>query len=378
VSLDRPTVLIVIPQLDIGGAERQVVHLASALGAAGFDVEVAVFYPDGELEPMLRASGVPVRHLKRTSVHGLETIFDLRRHLRRHRKDIVHAFLWPANWRARIAAIAAGVPVVIASPRSVETWLRWYHVVIDRLLARKTSAIVVNAVAIRDHLQKREGLPHELFHVIPNGIELAPLATLPGRPEAKASLGIPVGAPVILTVGNLQPEKNHEDFLGLAAALGRERPEALFVVVGDGPSRAALMERHQALALDGRVRWEGRRTDVPRYLAACDVFVNTSRREGCCNAILEAMAASRPVVAYGVGGNPELVLDGETGRIVPFGLIDGLAAAVDGYLVRPQLAEAHGEAGARRVQDHFSRGAMVARTAGLYRELLARRGSNPM
>jgi glycosyltransferase involved in cell wall biosynthesis len=366
----------VIAQLDIGGAERQVVNLASGLRSLGFDVEVAVFYPEGELEATLRAAGVRVHHLKRTSVHGIETILDLRRLLGGHRKDIVHAFLWPANWRARIAAIVAGVPVVIASPRSVETWLRWYHVVVDRLLARKTSAIVVNASAIRDFLVDREGVPRELFHVIPNGIDLAPFDGLPSKSDAKAALGIPATVPMILTVGNLQPEKNHEDFLALAAAIFRNRPDAVFVIVGDGPRGKALLEREKELGIEGRVRWEGRRGDVPRYLAACDVFVNTSRREGCCNAILEAMAVARPVVAYDVGGNPELVADGRNGRVVPFGRIDELAAAVADYLDRPERARTHGEEGARRVRGEFSHAAMVDGTAALYRHLLSRRIGN--
>jgi len=369
----RPKVLIVIAQLDVGGAERQVVNLASGLGPLGFDVEVAVFYPDGELEAALRDAGVPVHHLRRTTGHGLETILDLRRLLRRRPQDIVHAFLWPANWRARVAAITAGVPVVIASPRSVETWLRWYHVIVDRVLAKRTSAMIVNASAIRDFLVERERLPRELFHVVPNGIELSPFEALPSRADAKAALRIAADAPVILTVGNLQPEKNHEDFLALAAQIRPERPDAVFVVVGDGPRRLALSERARVLALDGQVRWEGRRNDVPVYLAACDVFVNTSRREGCCNAILEAMAAARPVVAYDVGGNPGLVAEGRTGRIVPFGRIDQLAAAVMAYLHEPETAVRHGSEGQVRVRAEFSRAAMIEHTAGLYRALLSRR-----
>jgi glycosyltransferase involved in cell wall biosynthesis len=372
----RPRVLIVIAQLDIGGAERQVVTLASGLGAEGFDVEVAVFYANGELEPQLRAAGIAVHHLKRTSVHGLETILDLARKLRAGKPDIVHSFLWPANWRARVAAIVTGIPVIISSSRSVETWLRWYHVAMDRLLARRTDAIVVNASAIATFLQKREGLRPELFTVIPNGLDLAPWESAPSREQSRAEFGLAPGAPVILTVGNLQPEKNQEDFLAVAAKLVPMRPDATFVVVGDGPRRDALRERATALGLDGHVRWMGRRTDVPAFLAASDVFLNTSSREGCCNAILEAMSTGRPVVAYAVGGNPELVDEGRSGRLIPFGDVDQLATATETYLDSPELAVRHGEEGAARVRERFSRSAMIRSTAELYRTLLARKGSN--
>jgi glycosyltransferase involved in cell wall biosynthesis len=368
----RPRILIVIAQLDIGGAERQVVNLVTGLAQRGFDVSVAVFYPNGELEGQLRSSGVVVHHLKRTTKHGLETILSLRRLLRRHPVDVVHSFLWPANWRARAAAIWARVPIVISSSRSVETWLRLPHVVLDRILARGTDAIVVNAAAIRDYLVQREGVPRELFHVIPNGIDLEAFEGPPSIRAARASLKLPPSAHVILTVGNLQPEKNHEDFLALAATIRRDHPEAVFVVVGDGPRRSFLAQRAEELGLEGCVRWEGRTSDVVPYFAACDVFINTSQREGCCNAILEAMAMARPVVAYDVGGNPELVQDGQTGRIVSFGRVDDLSRAVAIYLDQPDLARAHGEVGAQRVRRDFSRDAMVNRTIALYGDLMSR------
>lgn len=374
-SLARPRVLVVIAQLDIGGAERQVVALAKGLAADGYPVHVAAFYENGELEPQLVEAGIPVIHLERRTFHGLETILDLRRRIRALEPDVVHSFLWPANWRARAAAISSRVPVIISSTRSVETWLRWYHVAVDRLLALGTHAIVVNASAIRDFLMAREGIRADLLHVIPNGLDLTALDHAPSRETARDRLGIPAGAPVVLIVGNLQPEKNHEDFLALAAASHAGRPDAVFVVVGDGPRRDALRERERELGLSGRIRWAGRRSDVPVFLAASDLFVNTSRREGCCNAILEAMAVSRPVVAYAVGGNPELVDDGRTGRLIDFGDVDGLVRAVESYLADPALAADHGRAGRERILSGFSREAMVSTTETLYGRLLARRGS---
>lgn len=366
-------VLLVIPQLDVGGAEVQLVRLAARLRAHGFEPEVAVFYEGGALEPELRAHDVPVHHLERTTKLGHEAILDLARLLRTRRFCVVHAFLRPANWRARVAALLAPVPAVFASVRSVEVDLGRIHATLDRILAVWTDAVVVNAEAIGDFLVRRERLSPRLFRVIRNGLDLDPFNDLPPQEAAKRALGIDPGAPFVVCVGNLQPEKNHEDFLALAREVSRHRPDATFALVGDGERRGALEIERGRLGLDARVRFAGFQSDVRPFLAACDVFLNTSRREGCCNAILEAMAARRPVVAYAVGGNPDVVADGVTGVLAPFGSIDRLSEAVERYLGDPELRRAHGDAGRDRVRRVFGVAAMVERTAALYREVLVRK-----
>ena len=371
--MSNPRVLIVIAQLDRGGAERQVVNLANRLAPEGFEPEVAVFYPNGDLEPELRGAGIRVHQIRRTSKVGHESILHLSRILRKGRHGIVHSFLWPANWRSRLAGILAGTPVIISSTRSLETWLRPHHVTVDRLLARRTDAIIVNAEAIRDFLVRREKIPPRLIHVIRNGLDTTRFERLPGRDEARVGIGLPPGAPVVLSVGNLQPEKNHEDFLRMAVQVAHHVPDARFVLVGGGERRRALETAATELGLQEKVVWAGPQEEVIPFLAASDVFVNTSRREGCCNAILEAMAAGRPVVAFSVGGNPELIEPGRTGALVPFGDIAGLSAEVEGYLRDPARAGEHGREGSGRVAAQFSVQTMVSRTAELYRELLGKK-----
>jgi glycosyltransferase involved in cell wall biosynthesis len=367
----RHRVLLVIAQLDMGGAERQLLNLALRLSREGFDPEVAVFYPGGHFESALTQSGVAVHHIRRTSKVGLEAILDLRRLIRDRRYDVVHSFLWPANWRSRLAAVLARAPVIVSSTRSVETWLRFYHVAADRILARWTHAIVVNATAIRRFLVEREGVPERIITVIRNGVDTRPFESLPSRTDARRRLGLPTDHPVVLSVANLQPEKNHEDLLRVAALVAKRHPGVCFVAVGSGERQAALEAMSRSMGLEGVVRWAGFQTDVTPYLAACDVFMNTSRREGCCNAILEAMASAKPVVAYAVGGNPELVIHGASGRLAAFGDVDGLADAVVGYLDDPDLAARQGAAGATQMKEQFSVEAMARRTADLYRTLLA-------
>ncbi len=367
-----PRVLLVIGQLGLGGAEVQVVRLAKRLRQLGVDPEVAIYHPGYETE--LIKAGIRVHHVKRSSKVGLEAIVDLSRILKEGGFHIVHSYLWPANWRARIAGVLARTPVIVSSTRSVETWLKPHHVWMDRILALRTDAIVVNAAAIRDYLIEKERLSETRFCLIYNGLDEEIFSRVPLKSAARAQLSVEPETPLVVTVGNLQPEKNHEHFVRMAALVLQQRPDAEFIVVGEGPRRAILESMVRDLGLGGRIVFAGLRADVLPYLAACDVFVNVSWREGCCNAILEAMAAARPVVAYAVGGNPEVIRNHETGKVVPFGEVKLLADEVVRYLNSPEAAEAHGRQGAERVRNTFLAHSMAEQTARLYRELLVLKG----
>src|SRR5439155_22323407 len=126
-----PRVLLVIPELDMGGAEVQLVRLATHLHLEGIAPEVAVFHAGGHLEPALLEAGIPVHHVRRTSKVGMETIFHLRRILKEGRYEIVHTWLWSANWRGRIAGILASTPIIISGPQSVDSWMRVHHIALD-------------------------------------------------------------------------------------------------------------------------------------------------------------------------------------------------------------------------------------------------------
>jgi len=366
-------VLLVIPELDMGGAEVQLVRLATHLHLEGIAPEVAVFHAGGHLEPALLEAGIPVHHVRRTSKVGMETIFHLRRILKEGRYEIVHTWLWSANWRGRIAGILASTPIIISGPQSVDSWMRVHHIALDWILARWTEDVVVNAEAVREFFGQRVKIPDRLIRVIPNGLDAGRYRDVPDRGAARSRIGLPEDAPVVLIVGRLRPEKSQEDFLRMAALVRNERPDARYVIVGDGVRRSALEAEAARLGLRDVVHWAGHQDDVAPFLAACDVFLNTSRVEGLCNAIMEAMAAARPVVAYSVGGNTELIEEGVSGRCIEPGNVEALARAVVEYLDDPEMAERHGARGAGRMVGRYSTESMVESTAGLYKELLAQR-----
>jgi glycosyltransferase involved in cell wall biosynthesis len=151
-------------------------------------------------------------------------------------------------------------------------------------------------------------------------------------------------------------------------------PDAVALLVGDGSGRRELEARAGAMGLQGSLRFLGSRLDVPEILRVVDILVHPSLEEGFCNAILEAMAAGKPVVATAVGGNPEAVMEGETGLLVPPGDGPALAEAIGWLLDRPEQAAAFGHAGRRRVVERFELSRMVKQYEAVYDRLLAAKG----
>ena len=177
----------------------------------------------------------------------------------------------------------------------------------------------------------------------------------------------------LVTVGRLQAPKDAITLVRALAAVHGSPFET--VVVGDGPDRPAVEEEVRRLGLERAVELVGERDDVPELLATADLFVLSSRSEGLPLSILEAMAAGLPVVASRVGGIPEVVVDGETGLLVPPGDPQRLADAVERLLADPSLRRRLGEAGRRRVAEHFDLASVQRAHLDLYRRELARSGS---
>jgi glycosyltransferase involved in cell wall biosynthesis len=296
--------------------------------------------------------------------------------VRRQRIALVHSYGLYPNLFAVPAARAAGARA-IASIRDLGDHLSWWRRHLQRWTCSLADRVVANAFAVRSRLIE-EGYPGGRVTVIHNGIDLERYRSLRTGDRVREELRIPRGAPLVAMLARLTHLKGAEYFLEAASIAGRACPEAHFLVVGDSkclglgnpayrPSLEALASR---LGLDGRVRFAGFRTDVPELLAGAAVSVQPSLSEGLSNVVLESMAAGLPVVATAVGGNPEMVVEGETGLLVPPRDAAALAAALARLLSDAPLARRLGEAGRRRVAERFSLQAMCARTVDVYREVL--------
>ena len=367
-----PRICLIIGQLGLGGTGKQVVLLAEGLRRGGADVSVVVLTTrEGPREPALRAAGVPVVHLGLTRAKGWRAIpyvlaatFRLARYLRRTRPDVVHAFLYRSSVMGALAARYARIPVFIAGRRSLDDFKRGRPLAraAERIATRATDLSVANAQAVADRVHVTERVPLGKLAVIYSG--LPDSAFIPARPAR-----LETTRPVLLCVANLRRRKGHADLLTAASTLRERGMPCTVALAGEGPERDAL--RRQAAELDIDVRLLGSRTDVDALLARADVVVSPSLSEGLSNAVMEAMAAGRPVVATAVGGTPELLADGR-GVLVPPGDPGALADALGAVLTDPEAARRLGD-NAREWSDvHLHADTMVARHLMLYDEMWER------
>jgi L-malate glycosyltransferase len=357
-----------IGQLGLGGTEKQIVLLAGGLRNRGIDTRVLTMFEGGPRERALQDLGVPLFHLgfsrlrRGVGAAGNAAAFArLVRLLRREQPDVLHAFLMHSYLPAAPAARLAQVPVLVAGRRSLGDFKhdRRLLLSLERLATRSTDLLIANAHAVAEDTRKRERVPAEKISVVYNGL---PDDAFTACPPAS----IETRHPVLLCVANLKAYKGHEYLLEAGALLrARGRPCTL-VLAGEGEQRPQL--EHQARQLHLDVRFLGASTEVGPLLARADVVVLPSVHEGMSNAVMEAMAAGRPVVATAVGGTPELLRS--RGILVPPGDPAALASAIDALLANPSHRASLGAAARRWSRAHLAVDSMVDEHIRIYSDLL--------
>lgn len=361
----RPrSVLHVINNLPVGGAERFLVLLARAERDLGWDVEVVTLALPNPLASELAESGIPHRELGRPRLNDPRLVLDLWRLCRKRRPQVVHTHLFYADTAGRLAARAAGVPVIVSTEHSTEG----APLSARRRLAMRASRpfahrIVTVSEAVRASAARRLGLAEEALPVIPNGIDLARFER--ATPLDRAALGAAPGQVLVGAVGRLDEAKGYDVLLAALAQL--PDPRVRLVVAGDGPQRSALERLAAARGVAATVRWLGWRDDVPQLLATVDIVAMPSRYEGHSMALLEAMAAGRACVVSDI---PELTGTlGEAGLRVRRGDAAALAAALGRLAGDAALRQQFGSA-ARRAAGAFSVEASARRYVALYETLM--------
>lgn len=365
-------ILYLIAQLGAGGTESQLLHLLRRLDRDLYSPEVVTFTAGGALRREFQEAS-PVKILPKSRFTEPLALLRLVGLLRRRRPAILHTLLFPSNWRGALAGRLATVPVVIGSVRNVSTWMGPASRAVERAATSLADAVVVNAEAVGRFMIREVGAREDRLRLIPNGVDLQAFSPRDGGASALRSELWGRGERIVVgAVMSLSTKKNPYLLLESAARVIEKRPDARFLIAGEGPLRAGLEERIRGLDLDGKVKLLGVRRDVPEILRSLDLLTLTSDREGCPNVVLEAMATGLPVAATAVGGTPDLVEDGVSGRLVPPGDGEALAAAILDILSDPARTRGMGEAGLRRAREGFGMESMVRRTTGLYEELTRR------
>jgi glycosyltransferase involved in cell wall biosynthesis len=241
--------------------------------------------------------------------------------------------------------------------------------------ARFADRVIAVSEDVRSFHAAHTGIPEEKLVTIENGVDIGRFAGLQSAGSAvRKELGFDHAALVIGVVGRLTPPKDHSTFLKAAALILQKAPQTRFLIVGDGPLRKDLELQAQRLGLGKPLVFAGLRTDIPAVLAALDVLVFSSLWEGLPVALLEGMAAARPVVATAVGGIPEVVAPDKSAFLVPPGDAVALSQACLRLASDPATRRSMGQAGLERVAALYGIDAMIDRTAALYAKLLQERG----
>ncbi len=359
----RLRIAFVIDDLGIGGAQRQLVLIASAL-ADRFELRVIVL--SDIVEPhatTLSANGIPVTAIPRRSHADPFRLAALVRAL--GDTDIVHAFLDASNVYAFLAARILRRPVVLWLSSDRIMLHGWRRGVLTRML-RSADAVTVNSAAGDAFLTERVGVSPNRIQRVPNVVPVPPLPDAP-----------PAAAPVVGCVGRLAAEKRLDAIVAAFALVRQTVPDARLLIVGDGPERAALEAETRRLGVTEAVTFAGASNRPLEAMAGMACLVLASAFEGLPNAALEAMSIGVPVVAPRVGDLGSVVRDGVTGVAVDDPSPELLARAIVRAINDPVLRETSRREGPRLMRERYAADGVLSGLIAMYDRLVARKNGRP-
>ncbi|MCK5534719.1 glycosyltransferase [bacterium] len=357
-------VLHLITSLNVGGTEKYLLTLIKEQKSK-FNVLVGYIKEKGLIGKELEELGI--------KVYKLNSLYKIYRFIKIRKIDILHTHLYRANILGRVIGKIASLPIIISSQQSIDNWKKFYHVWLDRFTACFIDCIITNSEVAKTILSRREKVDNRKIHVVYNGVN-----TNIFNPRVKVNLirekwGLGSKDFVVGSILRLHQEKGADYIPEIVLKVREKIPEIKFLVVGDGPLKKRLEEKIKKLSLDKNFFLTGCRVPediLPAVLSSFDLFFLPSKEESLPQAILEAMAMEKPVVATEVGGVAEVVLDGTTGKLVPSG--DWLAFAENIVWMFNHREERvkMGEEGRKRVIKLFSMDKMINQTQKIYEDLI--------
>lgn len=364
----------------MGGIERKIAAVLPRLNKDLFDVHLCCIRERGPLAEVLEDSGIPVHLVPFRSRMDPIAISRLRGLVQRLGIQLIHSHMYRSNVPATILKVMDPKLRVVGHYHNVDTWESGRQVVVDRFLARRRDMNIAVSEAVRRDVQNRLKLPPELTTTLYNCVDLDdfhPLSS-PEKAAIRKSLGYGPDHVLVGMVARVVRQKNQKLVLDAVPEMIAAQPHTRFLFIGGGPDEDELKELVQQRGLTNHVAFLGRRDDVPRLLAACDIAVLPSLKEGFSNAVLEAMACGVPMVVSNVGGNAEVLDHGISGFLCDVSTSHNGGVEVNSsqftrhlrrLLTEPDFRIRVGQAALARVQ-HYGIDAMVREIEQLYLEVL--------
>lgn len=369
-------VVQLVTSLHFGGTERQVAELVRGLHGSRWEPRIACFRKEGGFLAEVQALGIePVAFPLKGSLarpNTLRTIGELAAYLLREEAKVLHCHDIYAAIVGVPAARLAGIPVV-SSRRDLGHHLSGLQRIALRGAMLLSTRVLANAATVAAQTEREAGVNAGRLVVVPNGLDLA---RFDQRAAAPLTAPVPwLGEPGVRTIVKVArmgyPAKGHDDLLEAAVKVRAAAPDARFLLVGDGPRESELRALAERLGVADIIAFLGRRDDVPSIVSRADIVCHAARAEGMPNAVIEAMAARRPIVATCVGGTPELIHDGAHGLLVPPRAPALLADRLISLLSDPARASTLAAAARKRIEERFTLSKLVERVDKLY-EMLTR------
>jgi len=380
-------VLHLISSSGFFGADNMLIELAKELRHSAFSPIIGVFNnlhsPHLEVAHEAKQHDLPVEVFPCNGRLDLNAIFQIKRFLGKQNIDIIHSH----GYKANLYALAACVGTNFGRVSTCHNWLgddpkMKLYAGLDKFFLNRFDRVVAVSDSVKQEILNHKISANKVLSVY-NGIDIQKFNNQENSDRIRREFGIHKGCKVIGTVGRLSEEKGHINLVNAAKNILQKCPKLVFLMVGDGPMRQhleaqarQLAERIQAKSGNGKPPFifAGVRRNMPDIYGSMDIFVLASLTEGLPMALLEAMAAKRPVVATEVGAVPRVIEDGRSGLLVPPDNADALAEAIIRLLTDPQEAHDLAQRGHERVKKEFSSKTMARRYIEVYQDVLGMRG----
>lgn len=366
----------IVHDLNIGGLQRLVVDMSRYLDRSKYEVCVCILRESGPLEAELHDAGIRVIRPRQDSGKVDYLMFwKLYKIFRSQKPHIIHTHNTQPFLEGGIAARMAGVPVIIHTDHGREFPDKRRYMVAEWVMSHFADQIVAVSDAVKNDICRFEKISERKIRTIANGIDGEKFGRTYDRELKRRELGIN-GTHAIVAgyAGRLSPEKGLVHLIGAMQMLTREIPNALLLIAGDGQHRAELEKDAARRGLDQNIRFLGPRSDIHEIMGLLDAFVLPSLREGLPLVLLEAAAASLPIIATDVGGNNTIVKNGVNGLLVRSGDDEALWRALTELAGDAQRRRLFGEASLRLFREGFSSSVMMREYEQLYRDCLSTKG----